>query len=106
VKGGKLTMTRTIKEGAQTYQPKSAKNITELESVDVNLAMAVESGTDMEGETYTYNYIEVNNERYRVPDSVLKDLKAIMLKKPTLQKFTVSKSGEGRQTRYQVIPLD
>lgn len=42
------------------YEPKSAKNITELSSVSVDLAILEESGTDKEGEPYTYKYIGVN----------------------------------------------
>ena len=99
-------MTRTILEAAKTYVPKSAKNITELDSVDVDLALNIETGEDAQGDEYTFNYIEVSGEKYRVPDSVLKDLQNILKKKPTLKKFGVTKSGEGRQTRYTVIPLE
>lgn len=99
-------MNKTIKEMATNYVPKSAKNITELKSVDVALITQEEKGIDTNGEEYSYNYIEVNNEKYRVPDSVLKDLKSILTKKPTLKTFCVSKTGEGRLTKYTVIPLD
>jgi hypothetical protein len=37
--------------------------------------------------------------------SVIADLKAILEKNPTMQKFSVSKKGTGLQTRYTVIPL-
>ena len=96
----------TIKDLALLYKPKTAKNITELKSIDVNTLVGVEIGTDLAGEEFTYNYIEYNGERYRLPDSVLSQLKAILEKKPTLRSYSVSKSGEGRLTRYQVIPLD
>lgn len=98
-------MTRTVKQAAEQYTPKSAKNIAELEKVDVALVLQLEEGVDSTGETYSYNYIEVSGEKYRVPDSVLKDLQSILKKKPDLQYFSVSKSGEGRQTRYTVIPM-
>lgn len=97
---------RTIKDSAIEYQPKTAKNITELKSVDVTLVVQTETGEDMNGEEYSYNFVEVSGERYRVPDSVLKDLKAILKVKPSLSKFAVTKTGEGRQTKYTVIPLD
>lgn len=99
-------MEKTIKTAAEAYVPKSAKNITELDTVDVDLLMRLETGKDASGDEYSFNYIEVNGEKYRVPDSVLKDLQAVLKKKATLTKFSVSKSGEGRQTRYTVIPLD
>lgn len=99
-------MTMSIKDAANVYQPKTAKNISELKSVDVTLALQLETGTDSAGEDYTYNYIEVDGEKYRVPDSVLSTLKSILQKKPNLKTFSVSKQGEGRQTKYTVIPLD
>ena len=99
-------MTRTIREAAKTYVPKSAKNITELDKIDANLLIQIEVGEDSQGEAYSFNYIEINGDKYRVPDSVLKDLQSILKKKPDLKTFSVSKSGEGRQTRYTVIPLD
>lgn len=100
-------MTNSIRTAAKTYVPKSAKNISELKSVDVDAALMLEQGTNAEsGEDYSYNYIEVNGEKYRVPDSVLSNLKAILEKKPTLKTFCVSKTGEGRLTKYSVIPLD
>jgi len=97
---------KTLKDSAIEYQPKSAKNITELQSVDVNLLIQTENGKDAEGLEFSYNYVEVSGERYRVPDSVLSNLKAILAKKPTLKSFSVSKTGEGRLTKYTVIPLD
>lgn len=99
-------MTETIKSASEKYIPKSAKNITELKSVDVNLALSIEVGKDQAGEEFTYNYVEIDGCKYRVPDMVLKDLKAILAKKPTLKTFCVSKAGEGRNTKYTVIPLD
>lgn len=104
---GGATMNRTIKDMAENYVPKSAKNITELKSIDVALIIQEEKGLDPKtNEEYTYNYVELNGDKYRVPDSVLKDLKSILAKKPSLKTFCVSKSGEGRLTKYTVIPLD
>lgn len=99
-------MTKSIKEMAKDYQPKTAKNITELKSIDVALVVDTEEGTDQNNEPYSYNYVEIEGTKYRMPDSVLRDLKGILEKKPNLKTFCVSKQGEGRLTRYTVIPLD
>lgn len=50
--------------------------------------------------------IVVDGEDYRMPTSVLKNLKAILVEKPELKEFKVSKSGEGLKTAYTVITLD
>lgn len=91
----------SLKDEAKAYEPKAkVKNISELQTVDTDFAML----EDTEAE-FPYNYIEVNNERYKVPASVLANLKAILEENPNLKKFKVKKSGEGMDTRYTVIPL-
>lgn len=94
----------TIKEQANSYTPKAMKNITELQTISTDLVIYHQ---DIDNEhDFECNYIEVNNLRYRLPDSILKSLKEILKKKPTLKNFSVTKSGEGKQTTYTVIPLD
>lgn len=90
-----------IKDNAMAYESKAKiKNISELNVVDISLAMF----EDTEAE-YPYAYIEVNGERYKIPPSVLANLKAILEENPNLKKFKVKKSGEGMDTKYTVIPL-
>lgn len=96
----------TIKEMSLIYRPKNYRNISELKSVDVTADIKLFVDKDESGEEYSYNYIEINGEKYRIPDSVLRDLKNVLEKKPNLRSFAVSKSGEGKQTRYTVIPLE
>ena len=47
----------------------------------------------------------IDGERYRIPVSVISQLKAQLEANPKLQKFRVKKSGEGLGTVYTVIPL-
>jgi hypothetical protein len=47
----------------------------------------------------------VNGEKYRVPQSVLNNLKAVLEDNPMLKTFKVKKTGEGMDTRYILIPL-
>jgi len=90
-----------FKDEAQNYESKAkVKNISELPSVDTNNAVMQE--TEVE---FPYNYIVINNDRYKVPVSILASLKAIFEENPNLKKFKVKKSGEGMETKYTVIPL-
>jgi hypothetical protein len=51
--------------------------------------------------------IVVDGIDYRVPGSVIGNLKAILEKKPSLRKFSVSRQGKDKDnTKYTVIPLD
>lgn len=99
-------MTSTIKSSAKNYVSKQVKNIAELKSVDIDLVLLDGKGKDNDGKEFLYKYIEVDGEEYRVPDKVLKDLKAILEKKQNLKSFSVSKQGSGLNTAYTVIPLD
>jgi hypothetical protein len=96
----------TLKEEAQAYVPKQIKNIAELPQVSTELALKTERFTDNDGKEFTVKLIEVKGEKFRVPVSVLKNLKAILEEKPHLKLFKVKRSGSGLGTEYTVIPLD
>lgn len=96
----------TIKEIALVHEPKRMKNIADLDSVstDANFILD-EKRKDSDGVEYIVSYIVIDGEEYRVPASVLEQLKGILQTKPELKTFKVHKTGEGKSTKYQVIPL-
>lgn len=96
----------TIGESADGYEPKQTKNIADLEVVRVDSEIYDGEGTDNENKPFKYKYTIINSEEYRVPYTVLEQLKSIRSAKPTLKTFQVKKTGTGMGTRYQVIPLD
>lgn len=96
----------TLGESAKAFVPKQTKNIADLPEVDTNLLLLDGSGKDADGVTFDYKYIELNAEEYRVPTSVLSELKGILAARPTTTRIRVTKSGAGISTRYKVIPLD
>ena len=97
----------TIGEEAQKFEPKaSIKNIADLPEVSTEFELRTEKGKNSEtNEEFEYKFIEVNAEKYRVPNRVIGDLKAILEENPNLKKFKVKKAGTGLDTRYTVIPL-
>ena len=97
----------SISEFAKEYTPSTTKNISELKEVDVNLQLEDGEGTDRHGNTFKYKFIVVDGEEYRIPGSVIGNLKVILEKKPTLKKFSVARQGTTKDdTKYTVIPLD
>ena len=94
-----------LKDTAQAYEPPQTLNIADLEVVSVEFDVKTETGKNKDDEEFTYNYIEVEGSKYRVPNSVLTELKTIIEEQPNLKKFRVKKTGSGLQTRYTVIPL-
>ena len=96
---------KTIKDEAQAYEPKQVtKNISELQSVPTDLAVEDDS-FEFEGKEVKQKIIVVAGERYRMPVSVLRDLKVILEDNPNLRMFKVKKTGQAMETRYTVIPL-
>lgn len=96
----------TIRESAEQYVPPETKVITELEEVNTEIEVFEKTATDKKGYPFTYSYIVVNDEEYRMPKSVLKELKVQLEEKPESTKFKVKSTGSGLNTQYSVIMLD
>jgi len=95
----------SIKDFAKAYEPQQMKNIAELETVDANIEIKKETRKDQSNEEYQVMFIVVNGEEYRVPPSVVTQLKAVVEAKPNLASFKVTRTGQGMGTKYQVISL-
>lgn len=97
----------TLGDFAKTFEPQTTKNISDLKEVSVDLQLEDREGTDSKGMTFKYKVIVIDHIEYRVPSSVIGNLKVILQKKPTLKKFSVAKTGTTKDdTKYTVIPLD
>jgi hypothetical protein len=100
-------MATTLKDFASSYESQTTKNISDLNEVDVNLQLEDRDGIDSNGKTFKYKVIVVNKVDYRVPNSVIGNLKAILAKKPSMTKFSVARQGKTKDdTKYTVVPLN
>lgn len=90
-----------LRDEAKAYEPKQIKNIADLDVVSVDL----EVYEDLEAE-FPYKYLLKDEERYKLPVSVLEQLKGFLAERPNMTKFKVKKTGIGMNTKYQVIPID
>ena len=95
----------SIKDFAKAYEPQKMKLISDLDSVKASMEFTTEIRKDREDKEYTVNFIVVEEVEYRVPISVVEQLKGIIDAKPDLETFKVIKTGTGMNTKYQVIPL-
>jgi hypothetical protein len=105
-------MAKLLKDFAKDYEPMSTtKNIADLPEVSTDIEIEEDSFdcTDKitgKPKTVTQKIITVGKETYRVPVSVVQQLKVLLEDNPNLKKFKVKKTGVGKDdTRYQVIPL-
>jgi predicted transcriptional regulator len=99
-----------ISEVAKNYESTSkTKNIAELDKVSTDLELVrdtFEFEKDGQTKTVQQQVIEVEGEKFRVPVTVIQQLKVILEDNPELKNFKVKKSGTTKDdTRYQVIPL-
>ena len=99
-----------LKEEAQAYESKQTKNIADLEIVSVDLEVEDDEFEAIDDKTGDSKVVKqkvaiIDGERYRVPASVLKQLKVLLEDSPNLQKFKVKRTGQGLATDYTVIPL-
>ena len=99
-----------ISEVAKNYESTSkTKNIADLNKVSTDLEVLHDSFVfEKNGETKTVQQqvIEVEGEKYRIPVTVIQQLKVVLEDNPELKYFKVRKSGTTKDdTRYQVIPL-
>ena len=99
-----------LSEAAKSYESTSkTKNIADLEKVSTELELVndtFEYEKNGEMRTVQQQIIEVEGEKYRVPVTVIQQLKVILEDNPDLKNFKVKKSGTTKDdTRYQVIPL-
>ena len=95
----------TIGESAKAYSPQQMGNIADLEVVSTDTNIKEETRINSEREEYKVSFITVDGREYRVPASVLEQLKTIIEEKPDLKTFQVKKTGEGMGTKYIVIPI-
>lgn len=91
---------------AMAYEPKQTKNIADLEIVSLMQEVEDREGTDKQGKKFNYKVIVIANEEYRVPNSVLGDIKSLKEAKPNLKSVRVIKKGVGLSTEYTVIPME
>lgn len=99
-----------ISDYAKDYKPTAkTKNIAELQSVSTDLELIddeFDAGKDGVVKMVKQKVVVVDGEQYRVPVTVIQQLKVILEDNPTLKKFKVKKSGTTKDdTRYMVIPI-
>ena len=101
-----------ISEYAKDYVPQqTTKNIADLSEVSTDLELVDDEFeyTDKnthELKTVTQKVIVIDNEKYRVPVSVIQQLQVFLEDNPGLKKFKVKKTGTTKDdTRYTVIPI-
>jgi len=92
----------TLREEAQAYEPKRTLNIADLDRVDISLPVEERTGTDKDGKDFKYKAMVVNGQDYRVPFTVLDEIKKMLALKADLTHVKVTQSGSGLNTRYAV----
>lgn len=96
----------TLKEQAEAYKPKQNLNIAELEEIPINLVVEDRTGTNADGNEFSYRVAIHKEKEYRVPNIVLEQIQTILKLRPTTTKINVKRFGSGLTTKYKTEPLD
>jgi len=89
-----------LKELAQEATSTALQNIADLKVIATDIEVEFEEDTE-----FPYHYTVVDNVRYRIPKTVFINLKALLDENPDLKKVKIIKTGEGKNTVYNVIPV-
>ena len=92
----------SLKDEAKAYEPKRTLNVADLDKVDLTFPMEDRSGVDKKDKPFTYKVIVVNEQEYRVPNTVLEEIKKILKLRPDAKFVKVTKTGTDLATRYSV----
>jgi len=102
-----------LNQFAKEYTPPATpKNIADLQEISTDIDIEddefeFEDKITKQLKTVKQKIIIINGESYRVPVSVIQQLKIILEDNPNLKKFKVKRSGTTKDdTRYMVIPLN
>ena len=102
----KMNLKDEAKAHIDKPRPVLMKNIADLDHIPIDIEIYDGSGTDKAGRTFEYKFIELNGEKYRVPVSVISQLKTALEFNPDLKEFTVKRTGTTKDdTRYRVSAI-
>lgn len=97
---------------AKDFEPASkTKNIADLKEVSTDVDLIDDEFEVIDKKTnlpkkVKQKVVVIDGEKYRVPSSVIGQLKVILEDNPKILKFKVKRSGTTMDdTRYQVIPI-
>ena len=95
-----------LNEMAKEYTPVETKNIADLEKVSVEIDVDNKIVNEGKEGEFSYLFTVIEDVEYRVPKTVLKGLKTLLESMPETKYIRVLKSGSGKDTNYQVVPVN
>ena len=95
-----------LSDAAQAYEPAvTTKNISDLDSVSLEVDMIPKVFNHGKDNEYTQDVITIDDEDYRVPKTVQAQLKTMIEADIVFKTFNVVRTGTGiNDTVYTVIP--
>jgi protein-L-isoaspartate O-methyltransferase len=95
----------TVRDAAKKYESPKTLNIADLQKVSTEADIEHKTVNKGTPEEFSYDYIVVSGQEYRVPKTVIKQLKQHLSVKPSAVAFKVLKDGTGMNTEYTVVLL-
>ena len=95
----------TIKELAQRYVPQETKNVADLPEISVDENIETKVVNQGKEDEFSYEYMTKDGIEYRVPKTVIKQIKRILEVSQNVKFVKVVKKGSGLATEYNVVPV-
>jgi len=90
----------TLFDEIKNFEVPQLKSIADLNGVSVDMKIECEKSSQ-----FPYKYLQIDNIRYKIPNSVIKQMKDILELNPKVRAFKVKKTGSGIKTTYTTIPI-
>jgi len=90
----------TLKDEALAYELQRTLNVAELPKIPIDTEIFEKIGEDEDGKSYSFRYITLNGQQYRIPKTVLDQVKTILKLRPEIKFVKVDRTGIGKATRY------
>jgi hypothetical protein len=95
----------TLKETATAYEPKRTLIVSDLPMISILEPTEERNDVDKNNKPYSYVVMVRDGVDYRVPSSVLEQIKNITEIDEKITEVQISKKGEGMDSKYTVIPV-
>lgn len=96
-----------LKDVVKTVEQKTTKNIADLEQFSIqNVDVELKKGVNNDGEEFEYYAATIGEQEYRIPLTVMVQMRTLLEANEDADLVRVIKTGEGMRSKYQVVSLD
>ena len=97
---------QTLRETAKEYVSPTTETIDKLDSFNIDIEVELVEYLDGSGKPFTVYETIIDEVKYRVPKTIIKQIQDYLHEKPDIKLVKVKKTGEGINSSYTLIVLE